>query len=290
MFGIDIDPARLEAAIVIGVTRPPDPETGEIPPLIVGVAQKWQTETGVDEAAIAAALIEWADLWNPEAIGFDPYTCAGLVERLPAETYPTEPIAGVKWVNACSALWDVTVNESLRHGSDAYLDAQIASAGRRDVGDGSFRIARLNSAIAIPGVMALARTVYLSLRPRRTYEICPLDPLGSTSRSPDPEPRSPGIRGPSTRDEAPRHDSRSDRSDCGDRAHRGSVRDDLRRFYPSSGIGRRTIPVHNCIFSSSSRFRRSSNSKGFGGAGVSSRTSGVCAYSTNGGYSDTIGP
>jgi phage terminase large subunit-like protein len=171
MMGIDIDPARLEAAIVLGVTYPPDPETGEVPPLVVGVAQRWITETGVDEAEIAAAVEEWAGLWNPEAIGFDPYTCAGLVERLPAETYPTEPIAGVKWVNACAALWDVVVNETLQHGSDAYLDAQIASAGRRDVGDGSFRIARLNSAIAIPAVMALARTVYLSLRPRTTYEI-----------------------------------------------------------------------------------------------------------------------
>ncbi len=166
MMAVDVDPARLEAAIVIAVTKPdPDAKT------IVGVAQRWVSEIGVDEDEIAAALSRWADLWSPEAIGYDPYTCSGLIERLEPDTYPTEPVAGVKWVNACAALWDVTVNESIVHASDPYLDAQIASAGRRDVGDGTFRIARLESHIALPGVMALARAIYLSLRPRRTFEI-----------------------------------------------------------------------------------------------------------------------
>ena len=179
MMAVDIDPARLEAAIVIAVTKPPAPDapidedTGEPigPPTLIGVAQRWVSEWGVDETAIARALQGWADHWSPEAIGFDPYTCSGLIERLPPDTYPTEPVTGVKWVNACSSLWDAAANESIVHASDPYLDAQIASAGRRDVGDGTFRIARLNSAIAIPGVMALARALYLSLRPRRRFEI-----------------------------------------------------------------------------------------------------------------------
>lgn len=174
MMAVDIDPARLEAAIVIAVTPAPvlDDDGAEIQQRTkIGVAQRWVTEWGVDEAEIATALMEWADHWSPESIGFDPYTCSGMLERLPADTYPTEAVAGVKWVNACAALWDATVNEAIVHGSDPYLDAQIASAGRRDVGDGTFRIARLNSTIAIPGVMATARAIYLSLRPRRTYEI-----------------------------------------------------------------------------------------------------------------------
>ena len=179
MMAVDVDPARLEAAIVIAVTKPAPPDapidedTGEPigPPTMIGVAERWISEDGVDENVIARALQRWANLWIPEAIGFDPYTCSGLIERLPPDTYPTEAVTGVKWVNACSALWDATVNESIVHRSDPYLDAQIASAGRRDVGDGTFRIARLNSAIALPGVMALARALYLSLRPRRRFEI-----------------------------------------------------------------------------------------------------------------------
>lgn len=174
MMAVDIDPARLEAAIVIAVTKAAVlDDDGELvtQPTLIGVAQRWVSEWGVDENEIAGALMEWADHWSPESIGYDPYTCSGMLERLPPDTYPVEAVAGVKWVNACASLWDATVNESIRHASDPYLDAQIASAGRRDVGDGTFRIARLNSAIAIPGVMATARAIYLSLRPRRTYEV-----------------------------------------------------------------------------------------------------------------------
>ena len=163
IFAVDIDPGRTDAVLMIGIQRPDEP-------LIVGVAESWSNPGGVDEAAIAASLEEWIELWRPESIGFDPYTTGTLAERM--QYHATwEKIHGVRYVSACLATWDIVSAGRLAHPADPYMDAQIAAAGRKDVGDGAFTIARLRSDVAIPAVVSLARVVALAVEPSYTAEI-----------------------------------------------------------------------------------------------------------------------
>ena len=163
IFAVDIDPGRTDAVLLIGIQRPDEP-------LIVGVAESWSDPAGVDEMAIAASLEDWIDLWRPESIGFDPYTTGTLAERMQYHV-TWEKIHGVRYVSACLATWDVVSAGRLRHPADPYMDAQIAAAGRKDVGDGAFTIARLRSDVAIPAVVSLARLVALAVEPSYTGEI-----------------------------------------------------------------------------------------------------------------------
>ena len=162
-FSIDIDPGRTDAALLIG-------QISEGEPLTVGVAESWINPAGVDEIAIAARVEEWIELYRPDAIGFDPYTTGSLAERLQYHATWTK-IHGVAYVSACLSTWDLVTAGRIRHPADPYMDAQIAAAGRKDVGDGAFTIARLRSDVAIPAVVSLARLVALATEPINVAEI-----------------------------------------------------------------------------------------------------------------------
>lgn len=161
---IDIDPLRLEAAIVLGV----DDGSGV---LTVAVARSWRDENGISEEEVALYLSELSEAYSLEAIGFDPYTCTSLVERLEHEWLPFEKITGSPYIAACSLLWDRVANLQIRHPGDEYTDAQIESAGRRNAADGGWRIARTSSSSSIVAVVSIARVVFLANRPRASYEI-----------------------------------------------------------------------------------------------------------------------
>ena len=163
LFAIDIDPGRTDAALLIGFVR-----EGE--PLTVGVAESWANDDGVDEIAIAARLEEWIELYRPDAIAYDPYTTGTLAERLQyVGTF--EKVHGVRYVSACLSLWDIVQSGRIRHPIDPYVDAQVAAAGRKDVGDGAFTIARMKSEVPIPAVVSLARLVALAVEPIPVAEI-----------------------------------------------------------------------------------------------------------------------
>ena len=163
LFAIDIDPGRTDAALVVAQV----PDEG---PIRVTIGESWTDPNGVDEIKISDTLETWIDLYRPEAIGFDPYTTSTLAERL--QHYATwEPIRGVRYVASCLALWDAVANDHLVHYGDPELDLQIAYAGRKDVGDGAFTIARIRSEIPIPAVVSLARVMALSVQVKQTAEI-----------------------------------------------------------------------------------------------------------------------
>lgn len=163
LFAIDIDPGRTDAALVVAQV----PDEG---PTVVGIAESWSNPNGIDEALISDRLEEWIDLYRPEQIGFDPYTTSTLAERL--QHYATwVPIRGVRYVASCLALWDAVANDRLVHYADPELDLQIAYAGRKDVGDGAFTIARIRSEVPIPAVVSLARVMALSVQVKQTAAI-----------------------------------------------------------------------------------------------------------------------
>lgn len=150
-WAIDLDTERRVASLVI---------TAEVDDrLVAGVHRQW-TADEVDEGAIADEVEAlWAE-WSPQGIAFDPHTCQGLVDRKPG--LPWEKVTGTDWVIACSQLLDAVQTGYLAHANQAELNSQLAVAGRRDFGDGSWRISRKDSTHPIPAVVALARAVHLS--------------------------------------------------------------------------------------------------------------------------------
>jgi hypothetical protein len=150
-WAVDLDTERRHAALVMAA------EVDDR--LVVGLHRQW-TADEVDEDAIATDIAQLWEGWGPVAIGYDPATCSGLVDRQPG--LPWEKVTGVDWVISCSQLLDAVQTQHLVHSDQPDLNAQLSVAGRRDYGDGSWRISRKDSSHPIPAVVALARAVHLS--------------------------------------------------------------------------------------------------------------------------------
>ena len=151
---LDIDPEREHAALMIAA----DVDGS----LVVGMHRQWSGDE-CDEAAIADQIAELWEQWNPAGIGYDPNTCGGAVDRQPG--LPWEQVTGSDWVVACGQLLDAVQGKTLVHADQPDLNAQMALAGRRDFGDGTWRISRKDSTHPIPAVVALARVVHLAAQP-----------------------------------------------------------------------------------------------------------------------------
>ena len=151
---LDIDPEREHAALMLAA----DVEGR----LVVGMHRQW-TGTECDEQLIADQVADLWEQWNPTSIGFDPHTCGGVVDRQP--TLPWVKVTGADWVVACGQLLDAVQGGTLAHADQPDLNAQMAVAGRRDFGDGTWRISRKDSTHPIPAVVALARVVHLAAQP-----------------------------------------------------------------------------------------------------------------------------
>ena len=154
---IDIDPNRTAAAVMIGGWAGAE--------LVVQLAGHWHADDTVSEAEIAEAVAELADRWLPQAIAYDPHTSMGVVDRLADRGYPFERVTGADWVVACGQLLDAVATRALRHADQPELNRQVAAAGRRDIGDGSWRMSRLDSSVPIPAAIALARLAHVAVRP-----------------------------------------------------------------------------------------------------------------------------
>lgn len=151
---LDVDPAETSAAIVAG---------GEVDGrLVLTLAKAWTpaTEGGlVDRDTIAADAAQWLRKWRPRRLGYDPYTTAGVVERLPGYTW--EKVTGAEWVTGCAELKDAVMNQRLCHAAQAELDAQVYAAGRHNRADGTWTITRRDARLPIPAVTAAARVAFL---------------------------------------------------------------------------------------------------------------------------------
>ena len=147
----DIDPEREYAAIVVGAWD------GDR--LIVGLDKIWTQ--GAPEAEVADRLEALWNTWAPSRIGYDPHTGKGVVDRLPG--LPFESITGANWIVACGQLLDLAKQGAIGHGDQADLNTQVAAAGRRDVGDGTWRMSRKDSSQPIPAAIALARLAHIAI-------------------------------------------------------------------------------------------------------------------------------
>ena len=151
---LDIDPERQHAALILAADLDDT--------LVIGMHRQW-TGDQCDEQTISDDVAALWEKWNLSGIGYDPHTCGGVVDRQP--TLPWEKVTGADWVVACGQLLDAVQSGSLRHADQPDLNAQLSVAGRRDFGDGTWRISRKDSTHPIPAVVALARAVHLAAQP-----------------------------------------------------------------------------------------------------------------------------
>ena len=147
----DIDPERDYVAIVLG--------SWDGDRLVVGLDKLW-TE-GAPEAAVADRVTELWETWSPKKIAYDPHTGQGVVDRKPG--LPWEKVTGADWIVACGQLLDLAKQDGLAHGDQDGLNSQVAAAGRRDIGDGTWRMSRKDSAQPIPAAIALARLANVAI-------------------------------------------------------------------------------------------------------------------------------
>lgn len=159
VLAVELYPDRSSAALVAAAVRNER--------VIVSVVESWEGADNIDEADVGAAVLKYARHFRPEAIGFDPATTAGVANHV-AVKYPKRmrSISGTNWVTACGQLWDAVTAGRLVHLNDPDLTKQVGAAARKNVGDGTWRISRIESGEPIPAVMALARAVHLAYRPR----------------------------------------------------------------------------------------------------------------------------
>jgi len=145
----DVDADRRSASIVAGAWVDDR--------LVVQEVAHW--DDGVVERDVAAALEDWVDRLGPQSVAYDPNTGTGVVDSLSGRGIPFDRITGGAWLSACATLVDLVRSGTLAHADQDSLNRQVAAAGRRDVGDGTFRLSRMDSQIPIPAAIALARLV-----------------------------------------------------------------------------------------------------------------------------------
>ncbi len=156
---VDIDPER-ERASLVAVTKIDDK-------YVAAQVAQWRSDNGtpVTEAQVAADVLKWVELWNPRAVGYDPYTCTGIAEAI-APRVNVEKITSVRWYTACGQLWDTISSGQLVHGNDEDFTDDVLAAGRRDIGDGIWTMSRRDSKRSIPAATALGRALHLAVSPQ----------------------------------------------------------------------------------------------------------------------------
>lgn len=147
----DVDPERDYAAIVLG--------TWQGDRLVVGLERLWST--GAPEAEVAATLEALWQKWSPRKVAYDPHTGQGVVDRVTGPTF--EKVTGADWIVACGQLLDLAKQSAIAHADQADLNSQVAAAGRRDIGDGTWRMSRKDSSQPIPAAIALARLANIAI-------------------------------------------------------------------------------------------------------------------------------
>ncbi len=161
VLAVDLDPLRSAAAIVAVAEL----EIAGAPRLVAATLETWRDPDGgaIEEELVATSLTAWAKAWRPRAVGFDPYTTTGVIDRLTRFNQDLlKPVTGVDWYTASGQLWQVVMTGALAYSpEDSVLSEQVTAAARAEVGDGAWRMTRRDSGQPIPAATALARAVHL---------------------------------------------------------------------------------------------------------------------------------
>jgi len=148
-FGIDSSPDQASTAVLVAGIRRGVPvlEVADYRP-----GQWWAVER----------VAELCDRYNPVAVGLDPVAPVGAIAApLRAAGVPVVDLQLRDMTAAAAQLVEAIRTSSVRHVPHPVLDAAIAGARRRHVGDGSWLIGRVDSGVDVCALVAGSIARYL---------------------------------------------------------------------------------------------------------------------------------
>ena len=148
---VDIDPDRRTAAAVAAWSV-----EGRVYVAVVG---DW-TEP-LDDRVVADEVERMRRNLGAQLVEYDPYTALGVADLLGDYAHR---VSGPEIIAAGGAVYDAIQARRVAHRGDPYLDAAVASTGKRPVGDGGWRITRKGEH-PIPASVAMTLAVYAALHP-----------------------------------------------------------------------------------------------------------------------------
>ena len=141
-FAIDISPNRESAAIAMSGNRADGRAHIEVVDHRPGV--RW----------VVDRMVELVARWSPSAVALDPVGPAGsLLPRLEDAGIEVTQIGTRELGQACGALFDAVVSGDVRHGDQVPLNAAVAGARKRPLGD-AFAWSRKGSSVDISPLVA----------------------------------------------------------------------------------------------------------------------------------------
>lgn len=158
-FALDITPDRSAAAIGAVGFREDGRRGGEVADHRNGT--KW----------LVNRIVEMCEKWRPCAVGLDANSAAvSLIPELEKRGIKSNPgpgetllvvVGGSQMTQACGGWHDAVTNDQWRHRDQAPLNAALAGARKREMGDGGWKWSRKDSSIDISPLVAVTIADYL---------------------------------------------------------------------------------------------------------------------------------
>ena len=157
---IDVTPQRRRADLVAAQVQ----EDGRI---AIGLLATWQTETSIDENAIAVEIAKWVKTYRARLVAFDRYTASSIASRLAHVGIPVGDVSGQMFAQACDETLSAMTTGRLIHAAQPDLTAHFMACARKLVADGGWRVARKTSAGDISAACAAIMVIHHALVPER---------------------------------------------------------------------------------------------------------------------------
>lgn len=157
---IDVTPDRRDAALVAVQQMDEEAEN-----LATFVLDTWHADDTIDDRKVAGQVAKRARDMHARVVAFDRWTAAGIASRIAQVGIPVGDVSGSAFTQACDELLGAIVSKRLHHSGQELLTEQIASAARKQTGDGGWRIVRRQSAGPVCAAVALAMATHHAVRP-----------------------------------------------------------------------------------------------------------------------------
>ena len=163
VFGFDVSPSRRNASLCAGQILP-DGRIG------VGILQKWESQTAVDDLQIAAGIKAWADMYRPRQIMFDRYCSQAIADRLANAGQVVEDCSGQQFYEASGVLLDYVVSQRMVHNGQRDLIEQFENVAAK-VSDSAWRIVKRKSSGDISAPISIGMIVWKLSKPQQVAAI-----------------------------------------------------------------------------------------------------------------------
>lgn len=157
---IDVTPARRRADLVAAQLQ----EDGRI---AIGLLATWESESSIDENAIALEISKWVKTYRARLVAFDRWTGNSIASKLSHVGIPVGDVSGQMFAQACDETLSSMTTGKLVHAGQPDLTAHFMACARKPVADGGWRVIRKGSATDISAACAAIMVVHHALVPER---------------------------------------------------------------------------------------------------------------------------